>query len=292
MALMEQIVRARTILVVEDDPFIANDLKNVLGDRGLNAVIKSNMVDAKAAVETEQPAVAILDIRIKMEADDDPSESHWNATFGLELARWIRANHPKVRIVGHSLDGTHNAWFERHGSGFFLKSHEHIEPLGDFVARLAACACRKLPPRVFIVHGHDHTAKLELKNFLQNRLRLPEPIVLHEQATQMRTLIEKFEQAAAQANLVFVLMTPDDVGAVVTEGATATHRARQNVIFELGYFLGRMGRRSGRVILLHKGDVDLPSDLAGILSIDITDGIDAAGEQIRTELQDWLDVSD
>ena len=136
--------------------------------------------------------------------------------------------------------------------------------------------------RSFIVHGHDETAKLALKNYLQNTLKWPEPVILAEKPSGGKTIIEKFEEHSKNIDVVFVLLTPDDVGGAA--GAHPASRARQNVIFELGYFAGKFGRGSGRVILLHKGDLDLPSDLAGIVYIDISHGIDAAGESIRKEV--------
>jgi hypothetical protein len=137
----------------------------------------------------------------------------------------------------------------------------------------------------FIVHGHDEAAKYALKNYLQNILRLPEPTILHESADRGRTIMDKFEDLGGEADLVFVLMTPGDKLATGNELNPDKRRARQNVIFEMGYFLGSFGRRAGRVILLHKGDLDLPSDIAGLVYISIDNGIDAAGELIRREIQ-------
>jgi predicted nucleotide-binding protein len=94
-------------------------------------------------------------------------------------------------------------------------------------------------------------------------------------------VIEKLEQYAEEAELVFVLMTPDDYA---PEGFG---RARQNVVLEFGYFLGRLGRTSGKVVLLYKQGVEMPSDLSGIVAIDITKGILAADEEIRREITDW-----
>ena len=108
-------------------------------------------------------------------------------------------------------------------------------------------------------------------------------MILHEQPSLGRTVIEKFEDYAADSALVFVLLTPVDVAAPATEADDMKRRARQNVIFEMGYFLGILGRKSGRVLLLHKGPLDLPSDLSGIVYIDISEGIEAAGEKIRRE---------
>lgn len=138
-------------------------------------------------------------------------------------------------------------------------------------------------PRLFIVHGHDDVTKWEVKNFLQNRLHLPEPVVLHEQPNRGRTIIEKFEEHASEVDGAVVLLTPDD-----RWGADGSNdelrRARQNVIFELGYFFGHFQRRTGRVLLLYRGVLDLPSDIAGIVYIDISNGVESAGELIRREL--------
>jgi hypothetical protein len=136
--------------------------------------------------------------------------------------------------------------------------------------------------RSFIVHGHDETAKLELKNYLQNRLGWPEPVILAEKRSGGKTIIEKFEEHANNIDVVFVLLTPDDLGGAV--GSPSAARARQNVILELGHFTGKFGRTSGRVILLYKGDLEVPSNLAGIVYINISNGVEAAGEKIRREV--------
>lgn len=139
-------------------------------------------------------------------------------------------------------------------------------------------------PRPFIVHGHDEVTKLALKNYLQNTIKLPEPIILHEQPSLGKSLIEKFEHYAARSHLVFVLLTPDDKAAAMSAPDDEKRRARQNVIFELGFFLGMFGRSSGRVFLLYKGPLEIPSDLAGVCYIDITAGVESAGEIIRREI--------
>ena len=139
----------------------------------------------------------------------------------------------------------------------------------------ASHAILKRDEKIFIVHGHDETAIGELKEYLQERLGFPEPAVLSSVAGKSRTVIEAFEEEAEHASLVFVLVTPDDVQ---EDGQL---RARQNVIFELGYFWGRLGRRSGRTIVLLRGDVELPSDIRGMLYIRFDQGILAAGEEIR-----------
>lgn len=112
--------------------------------------------------------------------------------------------------------------------------------------------------RVFIVHGHDEAPRETVARFLAT-IGL-DPVILHEQANKGMTIPEKL---AAYANVGFavVLLTPDDEGKV-KEAAELQFRARQNVILELGYFVGRLGR--DRVCALLKGTVEMPSDYVGV----------------------------
>jgi predicted nucleotide-binding protein len=119
--------------------------------------------------------------------------------------------------------------------------------------------------KVFIVHGHDNEAKESTARFLE-RLGL-QPIILHEQPSSGRTVIEKFETYASDIVFAVVLLTPDDIGAVATAPKNLRARARQNVVMELGYFIGRLGRV--RVCALHRGGVELPSDYQGVLYIEM-----------------------
>jgi predicted nucleotide-binding protein len=108
---------------------------------------------------------------------------------------------------------------------------------------------------VMIIHGHDDDMKRNVQLFI-NRAGITD-IVLHEQLDRGRTIIEKLEEEGSKATYAIALLSPDDV---LPDG---TMRARQNVILEIGYFLGKLGRE--RVKLLKKGDVEIPSDLQGIL---------------------------
>lgn len=113
--------------------------------------------------------------------------------------------------------------------------------------------------RVFIVHGHDAEARETVARFLGNVGF--EPIILHEQASRGRTVIEKVE-ANSDVGFAVVLLTPDDLGRA--KGDTDLEpRARQNVLLELGYFIAKLGRE--RVCALKRGDVVIPSDFAGVV---------------------------
>jgi predicted nucleotide-binding protein len=121
---------------------------------------------------------------------------------------------------------------------------------------------------VFVVHGHDEARESVAR--LLERLGL-KPIILHEQPNWGRTIIEKFESHAA-VGFAVVLLTPDDVGSAASDPEALKPRARQNVIFELGFFVAALGRR--RVFALYKGDVDLPTDYTGVVytPLDPADG--------------------
>jgi predicted nucleotide-binding protein len=113
---------------------------------------------------------------------------------------------------------------------------------------------------IFIVHGHDEAAKQEVARFIE-KLGL-HPIILHEKPDKGKTIIEKFEHHS-DVGFAVVLLTPDDVGHPKDEPAKAKPRARQNVVLELGFFLGKLTRP--KVCALLKGDIELPNDYAGVL---------------------------
>jgi predicted nucleotide-binding protein len=117
--------------------------------------------------------------------------------------------------------------------------------------------------RVFIVHGHDEAKKHELFRVLTD-VTGTKPIILHEQPSGGRSIMEKLEAYAAAAGFAVALLTADDVGRH-KNAETHNSRARQNVVFEAGYFAGRLGRN--RVVLLHEADVELPSDLDGVVYV-------------------------
>jgi predicted nucleotide-binding protein len=112
--------------------------------------------------------------------------------------------------------------------------------------------------KVFIVHGHDESAKDKAELTLKN-LGLT-PIILHQQANEGKTIIEKFEKHS-DVGFAVILLTPDDVGG--KDEDSLQPRARQNVIAELGYFVAKLGRE--RVFPLKKAEVEIPSDFAGVL---------------------------
>lgn len=127
----------------------------------------------------------------------------------------------------------------------------------------------RLGRRVFVVHGHHDGLLHEAARYLE-KLKL-EPVILREQPSEGRTIIEKFVDFADVAYAV-VLLTPDDRGGRIKDTfETQRPRSRQNVILELGYFLGKLGRN--RVTALYTGDVEIPSDYSGVAFV----GVDERG---------------
>ena len=160
---------------------------------------------------------------------------------------------------------------------------------------------QNLSKNIFIVHGHDDLPKLELARML-DRMGL-NSIILSEQADKGRTLIEKLEDETLHIGYAFVILTPDDIGLSFEEynkrvdeamdepirlsrrylQKMVNDRARQNVILELGYFVGKIGR--SRVCCLYKGDIELPSDIHGVVYKKFTKSMDECYKGIVEELK-------
>lgn len=137
--------------------------------------------------------------------------------------------------------------------------------------------------RVFIVHGHDDSMRLEIKQFI-DKLGL-KPIVLQDEPNSGLTVLEKLEKHRDEASFAIVLLSPDDMGYSRKDGPEkARARARQNVVLELGMMIGVLGR--GHVAVLHHGNIEMPSDIVGLVYIAYErDYADSANVRIARELR-------
>jgi predicted nucleotide-binding protein len=123
-------------------------------------------------------------------------------------------------------------------------------------------------PRVFIVHGHDGGLRDQVARVIE-RLGL-EAVILTEQPNEGRTLIEKFETRALEVGFAVVLLTADDIGYGGDDPQPpAPNRPRQNVILELGYFIGALGR--SHIAPMFREGVELPSDIHGLAYLPLDD---------------------
>lgn len=120
--------------------------------------------------------------------------------------------------------------------------------------------------QVFIVHGHDEVAKTKTARFIE-KLDL-EPIILHEQASGSKTVIEKIE-IYSNVGFGIVLYTPCDTGAKKEDNPDFRNRARQNVVFEHGFLIGKIGRAN--VCALVKGEIETPNDISGVVYVKMDD---------------------
>ncbi len=124
----------------------------------------------------------------------------------------------------------------------------------------------EISKNVFIVHGHNNELKIEVARVIE-KLGL-NPIILHEKANEGKTIIEKFEKHS-NVGFAIILLTDDDLGKVKSDDILQK-RARQNVILELGYFIGKLGRK--KVCPLYIKGVEIPSDFNGVLYVEADKG--------------------
>lgn len=169
------------------------------------------------------------------------------------------------------------------------KVFDHVERGTQPKARLADTDVVK-NKKVFIVHGHDDELK-ESAARLVEKIGL-EAVILHEQANEGLTIIQKLEKQA-DVGYAIILYTPCDEGR--KKGSeNSKPRARQNVVFEHGLFMGKLG--AGRVCALRKSEVEMPSDAQGILYIEVKDGSNDWKYQVAKELEkagydvDWSKI--
>jgi CheY-like chemotaxis protein len=274
------------VLIVEDDYFYAQVITELLQDAGIAVDVARSAQDALSADITAFDG-AIIDVMLP----NDPElsgitehESRGGFLTGVCVARQLLKAKERLQVLllTSSVAGSEaETWAGQHAVAFLGKD----EGTGALLRKLGQLGLHGIDktPRVFIVHGHDEITLMQVKDYIQNTLKWQEPIILREQPSAGKTIIEKFEEFASQVDWIFVILTPDDV-AIAAGTNDEKRRSRQNVIFEMGYFCGLLGRRSGRVLLLHKGPIELPTDIAGVIWIDISSGVKAAGEMIRREV--------
>ena len=237
-----------------------------------------------------QTAIRLLDSQVQkgralLESRplSDDAHSQWKLLTRNYLEKAFGRSSPNVRSItdvgryGSFPMGAGEAWWENHRAKGLTTQLTRLEGLIELLRTesqlrggdLASSAepGRPVGDRVFLVHGHDERALHDVARFLEH-LAL-DPVILREQPNQGRTIIEKFEDYS-DVGFAVVLLTPDDRGGPTGDPFESQRaRARQNVILELGYFLGRLGR--ARVCALYVQDVEIPSDYAGVLYVHLDD---------------------
>lgn len=240
-------------IVVVDDDYGSEILVEHLRFAGHEVVRLSSADEALINIDTIASAdLLILDIIMAPSKTADAGVSG-GRTAGMAVFQAVRAKSSTLPILAYTATSDRDIVDLLSNDPSTTYCAKWTTPsLSEFRSRVQSILGLEDPKsslKAFIVHGHDDHTKLTVKNYLQNSLDFAEPIVLHEQPNLGRTLIEKFEDYAGQVQFVFVVLTPDDKLAESTPSNDEKRRARQNVIFELGYFLATFGR-TGQVLRL------------------------------------------
>lgn len=227
------------------------------------------------ALAPQGGAIAVEMVRRAAEVWFDGLEATFHASERHEFANALRENGPDAAIELRMFPKPYESIT---ASPFPRRSQ--VAKLRDGVPHSAGNSVSVESKEVFVVHGHDQDAAQSVARFLE-QLGL-KPIILSEQPDRGQTIIEKFDVNASRASYAVILLTEDDVGAAAGTPQPAS-RARQNVIFELGYFVGKFGRE--RACLVRKGNPEIPSDLYGIVYTSM-DTNDAWKGRLKNELID------
>lgn len=143
-----------------------------------------------------------------------------------------------------------------------MRQWQHEDMLLANISQRTSMARTKEYKKVFIVHGHDNALKQEVARMVEKQGL--EAIILSEQANRGKTIIEKFEEHS-DVGAAICLFTGDDYGKA-KDATSENLRARQNVVFEAGYFMGKLGREN--VIIVADKNLELPSDMQGVVYTD------------------------
>jgi predicted nucleotide-binding protein len=252
----------RTLLLLEDDVFLAQAISETLCELGVTCSKFSNVRAIEKRLRGAEPDALVVDLAIPLNGSKLVTNEEARSGFhaGQSVLRYAKQHWPSAAmalITGRPCDDVRR-WCASNSIEYFIKPVER-STLERFLGFRST--------RAFVVHGRNTVALRMVKSVLE-ALRI-EPVVLMECASLGRTVIEKCEEVSSSCDCAIVIVSPDDVGRLAgTHKNSELFRTRQNVLFELGYFYGALGRRSGLVVLVEYGDVEIPSDLGGVIRID------------------------
>lgn len=137
--------------------------------------------------------------------------------------------------------------------------------------------------KVFVVYGHDMTARTQLEAML--RRWGVEPLIFDQLPSEGQTIIEKLESYTSDVHFAVVLATPDDEGYRSGHADERAFRARQNVVLELGMLLAKLGRGRVAILLKQQENMERPSDIQGLLYIPFIENLEKeAGVLLAKEM--------
>jgi predicted nucleotide-binding protein len=255
-------VPGKTILLVDDNEDFLVAMKERLEGEGYIVFPAKEAGQARNIFRQRKIDLAILDPRLKENDESDRSGINLAYEFAGPIPKIILTDYPAIDPVREALKPMKNGL---PAAMYFIYKAEEFDKLKDAIKK-----CLESPPRsavsrdVFVVHGHDavrHVVEGIIRKFGLN------PIVLVDQPGGGKTIIEQIRDHS-DVGFAVVLLTPDDIAYSKEKPEDVRPRPRQNVIFELGYFIGKIGRE--RVCMLVKedaGGIEMLSDLRGVIHI-------------------------
>jgi predicted nucleotide-binding protein len=248
------------ILLADNNRKWLRTWSQVLERKGYEVTGVGSFEKAKKILAENRFDVAVVDLHLV--DDEDPDD-----LSGLNLAEMFGDRLPVIIITG--LATVHAAVRARQQGKQGVPAVAFVQKT-DPVERFLEAVALAFKPRIFIAHGHDLPARDKVVKLLERGG--VQAIVLQEEPGASQAVLEKFEEYS-DVHFAIALMTPDDLGAENREPLKLQPRARQNVIFELGYFLGKLGRR--RVVALRREggpEIEPPSNYGAVLSIAMDSG--------------------
>lgn len=240
------------ILLADNHPASLETWSRVLREAEYEVTEASSVPEAQDLLVRGGFDLAVLDLH--MENDEDENDDS-----GLRLARAFRESVPIIMFSAKATTELAIQALQREGRSSpavaFVRKKE------DGVAGLLKAVRQAIVPKVFVSHGHDDNATAAVQKFIEDGGA--RAIVLKEQLNPGQAILSAFKEHA-NVQFAIILVTPDDVGA--KNGMPLRPRARQNVIFELGFFLAKLGE--DKVVALYKDDgepIEWPSNYEGVL---------------------------
>jgi predicted nucleotide-binding protein len=277
------------ILLADDNPLFRGGTDLLLREDGYRVIPAATAEAAREQLRTGQVDLAVLDLNMVQTDDHDIS--------GLLIALDEAPDVPKILITGHRdmrLDrymkvlNDRRVPEQRRPLVIFKPEEDDENEDGARLIELRTAIHERLVPRVFIVHGHETEVREQLRAKLLE-LDLA-PVILKQKPGVGLSVFEKFRMEADRIHFAIVILTGDDMGstseklqqhlssrdkyAMARVRDALRPRARQNVIFELGYFASLLG--PGNVLVLHEDGVERPSDYE-LLHVPL----DAKGEWLK-----------
>ncbi len=272
---------ANRIVFVDNNQAFLKTRKEFLELRGLEVIPATTLEEAEFELARTDIDLAILDIR--MSNDDDDKD-----ISGFQLAADPRFHAiPKIILTGYFDKAQMDGVFANHlgdlprfiefvtkqeGPGVMLAAISRVLSLRASLNYHRTEVSPKIEDEdrrvstnsneVFIIHGHDEAARDSVARCIEKAGL--KAVILKEKANEGGSLLEKLEKYGA-VDFAVAILTPDDIGKLKSDTGNPNDRARQNVIFELGYFIGRLGK--AKVCALVKDDPEIPSDYVGIMNL-------------------------